>query len=161
VGLNASIDVIDYAIWINNLQTGTYDTSIGWGTQGPTAWHIYRNYVDSTLIGADGIANNQLWSRWTSPETDQWLLDYVATADAAAQADIVNKLQMAYVENLPAISLFPGATWYEWTTYRFTGFPTEEDYYIQGSSWTIAPDQYLVVLLRIHCISEETCAEAQ
>jgi len=161
VGLNASIDVLDFGIWLNNLQTGTYDASIGWGTAGPTPWNVYRNLIDSTLIGEDGIANAQLWSRWTSPETDQLLKDYVATTDEAVQKDILDQLQMAFVENLPLIPLFPGPTWYEWTTHRFTGFPTQEDYYIQGSPWTEQPDQRLVVLMNIHCISEETCAEAQ
>ena len=33
------------------------------------------------------------------------------------------------------IPLFPGPTWYEWNTTRFTGFPTEDDYYAQGSPW--------------------------
>ena len=160
IGLNASIDVLDFGIWLNNLQTGTYDSSIGWGTGDPTPWNIFRNLLDSGLIGADGLANAQLWSRWTSEETDQMLKDYVATTDVAVQTDLLNGLQMAFVENVPLIPLFPGPTWYEWTTYRFTGFPTQEDYYIQGSSWT-TNGQRLVVLMQLHCISEEACAEAQ
>jgi peptide/nickel transport system substrate-binding protein len=160
VGLNAVIDVLEYGAWINNLQSGTYDSSIGWGTGGPTPWDVYRNLLDSSLIGSDGLANAQLWSRWTSPETDKMLADYVATTDTAVQADLLNQLQMAFVENVPLIPLFPGPTWYEWTTYRFTGFPTEEDYYTQGSPWT-TQGQRLIVLMNIHCVSEEACAQAQ
>jgi peptide/nickel transport system substrate-binding protein len=160
IGLNASIDVLDFGIWLNNLQTGTYDTSIGWGTGDPTAWDVFRNLLYSDLIGDDGMANAQLWSRWTSPEADQLLEEYVATTDAAAQKAAMDQIQMIFVENLPLIPLFPGPTWYEWTDYRFTGFPTQEDYYIQGSSWT-TNGQRLVVLMKLHCISDETCAEAQ
>ena len=161
IGLNAVIDVLDFGIWLNNLQSGTYEASIGWGTAGPTPWDVFRNVIDSGLIGADGLANGQLWSRWTSPETDQMLVDYVATADPAVQQDLSNQIQMALVENVPLIPLFPGPTWYEWNDSRFTGWPTQEDYYIQGSAWTDVNNQRLVVLLNLHCVSEEACAEAQ
>jgi peptide/nickel transport system substrate-binding protein len=162
VGLDANIDVLDQGVWLNNLQTGTYDSSIGWGTAGdPTGWATIRNVIDSGLIAPDGTAQAQLWSRWTSPETDQLLKDFVNTVDPAVQSDILNQLQMAMVDNVPVIPLFPGPTWYEWNDSRFTGFPTVEDYYVQGSSWTQQPDQFIIVLAKLHCISEKTCAQAQ
>ncbi len=162
VGLNANIDVLDQGVWLNNLQTGTYDSSIGWGTAGdPTGWSTIRNVIDSGMIAPDGTAQAQLWSRWTSPETDQLLKNFVSTIDPEVQSDILNKLQMAIVDNVPVIPLFPGPTWYEWNDSRFTGFPTVEDYYVQGSSWTQQPDQFIIVLARLHCISEKTCEQAQ
>lgn len=160
--MDANIDVLDQGVWLNNLQTGTYDSSIGWGTAGdPTGWATIRNVIDSGLIAPDGTAQAQLWSRWTSPETDQLLKDFVNTVDPAVQSDILNQLQMAIVDNVPVIPLFPGPTWYEWNDSRFTGFPTVEDYYIQGSSWTQQPDQFIIVLAKLHCVSEKTCAQAQ
>ena len=161
VGLNAVMETPDFGAWFNNLQTGNYDASIGWGTAGRTPWDHFRNIMDSTLIGADGLANAQLWGRWTTPETDQLINDFVKTADLAEQMDIVNKLQMAYVQNVVTIPLFPGPTWYEWTTHRFTGFPTREDYYTQGSPWTDFQGARLMIINRIHCISEEACAQAK
>ncbi len=159
VGLNASIETPDYGAWINNLQTAEYDTSIGWGTATATPYDHFRNLIYSGLIGDDNIANAQLWGRWTSEETDALLEQFVATADMAEWEAIVDELQMAYVENVVTVPLFPGPRWYEYTTHRFTGWPTEDDYYSMGSPWC---DQCRrVVLTRIHCVSEETCAEAQ
>ncbi|MBC6936708.1 MAG: ABC transporter substrate-binding protein [Chloroflexi bacterium] len=161
IGLNSTIDVLDFGVWLNNLQTGNFDTSIGWGSAGPTPWDHFRNILDSSLIGADGLANAQLWGRWTSEETDALVNGFVATADPAEQADIINKLQMAYVENVVTIPLFPGPTWYEYTTHRFTGFPTVDDYYTQGSPWEDTWSSRLIVLTRLHCIDNTSCGQGQ
>jgi len=95
------------------------------------------------------------------PETDQLLKDYVATADAAKLAEISTQLQIAYAENMPSISLFSGPVWYEWSTLRFTGWPTQEDYYVRGAPWSDDSGERLVVLMKLHCISEEACAQAK
>lgn len=159
VGLNATVETPDFGAWLNNLQQGTYDASIGWSTSGVTPWDFYRNVLESAFIGADNIANAQLWARWTSDEADKLLADFVATADEAKQRDIINQLQMLYVENVVAIPLFPGPTWYEWTTYRFTGFPTKENYYTQGSPWQEDPGTRLIVITQIHCIDNTSCGQ--
>ncbi len=159
IGLNTTIDVLDFGVWFNNLQTGSYDTSIGWSANGNTPYDFYRNVLYSPLIGEDGLANAVLWGRWTSAEVDELLEAFVATADAAEQRAISDQLQMIYVENVPAIPLFPGPTWYEYTTYRFTGFPSREDYYTQGSPWNV-PGR-MITLTRLHCVSQEACETAK
>jgi peptide/nickel transport system substrate-binding protein len=135
VGLNAQVVTPEFGEWLNNLQTGAYDVSIGWTTVGRTPWDFYRNMLYSGLVGADGLRNAETWSGWSSEETDALLDAFTATADPAEQSDIIAQIQTAFVENVVAIPLFPGPTWYEYNTTRFTGFPTAEDYYTQGSPW--------------------------
>lgn len=159
VGLNASIETPDFGAWLNNLQTGEFDTSIGWGTATATPYDHFRNLLYSDLIGDDGLANAQLWGRWTSDETDALIEAFVATNDMAEWEQIIDELQMVYVENVITIPLFPGPRWYEYTTHRFTGWPTEEDYYVMGSPW--CHECRRIVLTRIHCVSEEICETAQ
>lgn len=159
VGLNASVVTPEFGEWLNSLQTATFDVSIGWSDAGLTPWTFYRAVLDSSLITPDGVANGSTWARWTSDEADELLAAFTATADDAEQRDIMNQMQMLYVENVPAIPLFPGPTWYEWNDTRFTGFPTEEDYYIQGSSWEETYGSRLVVVNRIHCVDDTSCGQ--
>jgi peptide/nickel transport system substrate-binding protein len=152
------MDSLDFGVWLENLQKANFYTSIGWSTSGITPWDFYRNVLDSTLINADtNVADGQLWGRWTTPETDQLLTDFTSTADEAEQKEIVNQLQMAYVENVAAIPLFPGPTWYEYNTTRFVGWPTEENYYAQGSPWET--QARLIVLTKIHCVDNTSCGQ--
>lgn len=135
VGLNAASTTPEFGEWLNNLQMGTYDVSIGWSTAGRTPYDYFRNQLYSPLIGSDGLANAETWARWTSEDVDGLLDAFTATVDAEEQGDIIDQIQQIYVENVITIPLFPGPTWYEWNTTRFTGFPTEDNYYAQGSPW--------------------------
>ncbi len=159
IGLNCTMNSLDFGVWLNNLQTGTFTTSIGWGTAGNTPYDHFKNLMYSGLIGEDGLANAQLWGRWTSEEADALIDAFTATADVDEWHNIINQLQMIYVENVVSIPLFPGPTWYEYTTHRFTGFPTEEDYYTQGSPWNI--QGRTITLTRLHCVDEAACEAAQ
>ena len=157
VGLSATVETPDFGAWFSALQNATYDVSIGWGTAGNTPYNYFRNLLLSELISDDGVANAETWSRWTSDEADALLSSFTETADMGAHMDIVNQLQMLYVENMPAIPLFPGPTWYEYTTYRFTGFPTEDNYYAQGSPWE--RNSAAIVISTIHCIDDMACGQ--
>ncbi len=157
VGLSAVVETPDFGAWFAALQNATYDVSIGWGTAGNTPYNYFRNLLLSELISDEGVANAETWSRWTSDEADALLSAFTETADPARHMDIVNQLQMLYVENMPAIPLFPGPTWYEYTTYRFTGFPTEDNYYAQGSPWE--RNSAAIVISTIHCIDESACGQ--
>jgi peptide/nickel transport system substrate-binding protein len=157
VGLGAVVETPEFGAWLSNLQNAEYDVSIGWGTAGNTPYNYFRNLLLSELISDEGVANAELWHRWTSDEADALLTAFTETADLAEQQQIIADLQALYVENVPAIPLFPGPTWYEYTTYRFTGFPTEDNYYAQGSPWqdNAAP----IVINTIHCIDDTSCGQ--
>ena len=159
IGVNAQVVTPEFGEWLNNLQTGSYDISIGWSTSGFTPWEFYRNIMDSTLIGADGLANSQLWGRWTSPEVDELLGQFTATIDPDERGAALDAIQQAFVENVVAIPLFPGPTWYEWNTTRFTGFPTPDNYYAQGSPWSRDSNSRLLVALEIHCVDDTSCGQ--
>jgi peptide/nickel transport system substrate-binding protein len=149
VGLNASLVTPEFGDWLNNLQTGTYQMSMGWSTAGYSPIDYYRNMMYGGLLGEDGRANAETWSRFTSEEADALIDSFFVTADATEQQAVLDQLQQFFVDNVPAIPLFPGPTWYEWNTQRFTGFPTEEDYYTQGSPWDRPSNSRVLIALRL------------
>lgn len=162
VGLNVTIETPEFGAWFTALQGATYDASMGWANYNRTPWDFYRNMLDSSFItpSADGsttVANGTTWHRWTSPETDQLLIDFTSTADDAEQKAISAQLQMAYVENVVAIPLFSNPQWYEWNMQRFVGWPTTDDYYAQGSPWN-QPGS-LVTVLNLRCKDAANCGQ--
>jgi peptide/nickel transport system substrate-binding protein len=64
----------------------------------------------------------------------------------------MNQLQMLFVNDAPALPLFPGPDWYEYVTTRFTGFPTKDNPYAPGPPYS-APGMSLNVLLVLTSIT--------
>lgn len=162
IGLNASIETPEFGAWFSALQTATYDASMGWSGYNRTPWDYYRNIFDSSLVTPGGdanttVANGTAWARWFSDETDQLLQAFTKTADLDEQKEIINQLQLVFVQNVPLIPVFANAQWYEWNETRIVGFPKADDYYAQGSPWN-APGALLTVL-RLHCRDNSSCGQ--
>jgi len=160
IGLNASVDTPEFGAWLNNLQSANYDTSIGWSTAQASVWNFYHDLFYSPLIdAASNTANATTWGRWTSDATDGLIDQFTSTTDQAVQTDVINQLQMAYVQNVAVVPLFPGPTWYEWNDSHITGFPSQDDYYTQGSPWEQQSGARLLVLTSIHCVDATSCGQ--
>jgi peptide/nickel transport system substrate-binding protein len=155
IGLNAKVVTPDFGEWFNNLQYGgpeDWDTSLAWSTWGRTPWNFYRNIMDSSMVLEGGLHSGQFMPRWFSDETDQLVAQFTATADSAQQKEIIGKLQLAFAENVLMSPLSPWPSWYEYSTLRFEGWPTEENYYTQGSPWN--EDLARIVATSIYCKEE-------
>jgi peptide/nickel transport system substrate-binding protein len=82
-----------------------------------------------------GTTSPENWHRFQDTEADEILAAFAKSTDEAEQHELINQLQMLYVEKLPAIPIFPGPQWGEFTTLRFTDFPSEENPYTTLPTW--------------------------
>jgi peptide/nickel transport system substrate-binding protein len=68
------------------------------------------------------------------------LLDnFATTSDITQQKQIMAQIEAIFVDQAPALPLFPGPDWYEYNTTRFTGFPSADDAYAPGVPWPNGP----------------------
>lgn len=156
VGIRYEIDAKDFGQVFGDLRGGNYDTAIWFGTQGVEPWTNYRNMLDSRLVTEEG-AGGTAFLRWQDEETDALLDAFVQTADMEEQFEILSRLQTIFVENAVNIPLFTRFTTYTYNTRRFTGFPTNENYYASGN--VVGNPARLLIITNIHCNSEEACAQ--
>jgi peptide/nickel transport system substrate-binding protein len=96
-----------------------------------------------------GEVGAENWHRYVSEKGDQLLTQFASTADEAEQKEIAAQLQQTFADEAPALPLFPGPSWYEYNTTRFTGFPTEEDPYAVGSFFNAGTPEQLIVMTTI------------
>ena len=125
IGIRATVKSSDFAAWIEIVQQGEFDISIGWSAGGATPYNFYRGQMSSTTKQDIGTTSNENWHRYASEAADGILKEFAAVSDPAMQKDLANQLQALYVEELPAIPLFPGPQWGEYNSTRFTDFPKE------------------------------------
>ncbi|MDF2760087.1 MAG: extracellular solute-binding protein family 5 [Thermomicrobiales bacterium] len=130
VGITAAVKTYDFAAFYDILQKGDFDLSIWSGQVGPTPYTYYRNSMSSLMVVPVGELASQNFHRYSNSDADALLEQFASSGDSVEQHEIVDQLQMIYVENAPLIPLFPGPTWGEYNTMRFIDFPTAENPYV-------------------------------
>jgi peptide/nickel transport system substrate-binding protein len=137
IGIDFTVNPMSFASYYSAFQVGNFDAAISWTNPGPTPYYLYNALLSST-----GSANHE---RWSDPTTDALLDQYAGSLDQTAQQQALDGLQKIMVEQLPAIPLVYGATWYEYSTARFTGWPDASHPYAIPAPWSY-PDNEIVVL---------------
>lgn len=145
LGIDAKVNSISFNAYFSALQMGSYDMAISWTNPGPDPFYLYNSMLNSTNSAAVGKAAASNFERWMDPETDGYLKQYATSADPAVQQQAINGLQKIMVEQLPSIPLVNGATWYEYNTSNFTGWPDANNAYANPAPFTV-PDAEIVVL---------------
>lgn len=145
IGIDATVNAISFNSYYSALQMGTFDMAISWTNPGPTPFYLYNSLLNSTNSAALGKQASSNFERWIDHSTDKLLDQYATTADSSLQQQAINGLQQIMVEQLPSIPLVYGATWYEYSTRNFTGWPNTNDAYASPAPFDF-PDAEVVAL---------------
>jgi peptide/nickel transport system substrate-binding protein len=135
LGIDVTVETPEYNAWMDQLGKGQHEWAISWSSGGPTPYNFYRGMLSSQTLLAVGEAADENWNRYVDPEADKLMEEFVNTSDPVKQKEIMDQIQMAFVNDAPALPLFPGPDWYEFNTTRFTDWPTEENAYAPGSPY--------------------------
>jgi peptide/nickel transport system substrate-binding protein len=148
LGIDITLDTPEQNTWQEEVFQGKFQWSLGWSSGGATPYEFYRGQMSKLTVLPIGTDANENWNRFVDPQADKLIEQFGQTSDPAMQKDIMNQLQMLFVNDAPALPLFPGPDWYEYVTTRFTGFPTKENPYAPGPPWNtpvFAPNGLLIL----------------
>lgn len=147
IGIDASVETSDFNAWFERLQQGTFELSLGWTEVNPTPYGVYRHLMSSETKRPVGEAAAENWHRFALPEADALLARIETTTDPAEEMALTEQAQLLFVDHAPAIPLFPGPLWGEYSTRRFVGFPDADNPYAPLSPH--AQPQPLLVLTEL------------
>ncbi|MEY9872906.1 peptide/nickel transport system substrate-binding protein [Streptacidiphilus sp. MAP12-33] len=123
---------MDYNGWNTAITTGNYDVALHWG-QGTTAFQRLQFILDSTLLSPAGQPSAGDFSRYQSSAADAAVKQYQNATTPADQQTALNALQQQFSTDVPAVPVLYGASWYEFSTANFTGWPTKDNAYVNPS----------------------------
>jgi peptide/nickel transport system substrate-binding protein len=145
IGMDVTVSALSFNAYYSALSTGTFDMAISWTNPGPTPYYLYQSLLNSSNTAPVGKAAASNFERWSDATTDKLLTQYATSTDSSTQQQALNGIQQIMVNQLPSIPLVYGATWYEYNTSRFTGWPDANNTYAVPSPYTF-PDAEIVVL---------------
>jgi peptide/nickel transport system substrate-binding protein len=129
IGIAARVRTHDFTAWFDRLQRGNYGLSLGWTESGPTPYTFYRGLMSSEAVRPVGTASARNWNRFGDAQADVALADFERSLDPVEQHRLAAAMAKRFAETAPVIPLFPSPSWAEYSTTRFTGFPSAADPY--------------------------------
>src|SRR6516225_3403767 len=115
--------------WFTDQATGNFDAMIRWSNNGPTPYYYYANWMDSATSAPLGKTAANNFGRFNNPQAQSALTRYVSSTDQAAQKEALNTLQGIMSTQVPVIPLLYGASWAEFSTRAYTGWPSQANQY--------------------------------
>ncbi len=103
--------------------------------------------MSQLTFAAIGESASENWNRYVNADADKLLEQFAQTSDMAKQTQIMNQIEMIFVNEAPVLPLFPGPDWYEYSTKRFTGFPSADNPYAPGVPWPYGPYNTALIVL--------------
>lgn len=147
VGIEIIPRGISFEQYLEARDMGNFDLTISGVGAGQNPWYLYRSMLSSEYRAPEGEPVVSNFQRWYDDETDELLADFAATDDLEAQRVAVAGLQRIVVEKLPIIPIATAPNWFNYNKEFWTGFPSEEDPYTQGSPSGVA--ERLMILRRL------------
>jgi peptide/nickel transport system substrate-binding protein len=118
------------SVWTSDLQSGHFDAAIHWGQQGLTPYFTYDNWMDYTLSAGIGKTASADYGRFDYAPAQAALKAYAAASTPQALTSAISTL--ANIENtqVPVAPLLLGASWAEYSTRDYTGWPSSSNSYM-------------------------------
>jgi peptide/nickel transport system substrate-binding protein len=138
VGINATLDLPQYAQYSQTIQAGTFNAAIGGfgGTGDPyTDYSLALSSSFATPVNTP-TANN--FERFKDPSVDQALATLASATDSSAQLQATYALEQVMYKAIPIVLMYYGGSWGLFSTKNFTGWPSAANPYTLPTNYNIS-----------------------
>ena len=117
-------------VWTADLQSGNFSAAIHWGQQGLTPYFTYDNWMDYRLSAPVGKTASADFGRFNDPAAQAALSAYASASTPQALTAAVTQLATIEDTEVPVAPLLLGASWAEYSTRNYTGWPSASNAYM-------------------------------
>jgi peptide/nickel transport system substrate-binding protein len=126
-GFDVSFNGVDASTWYSDYPAGNFDAMIHWSNQGPGPITYFEQWLDTAQLDPKGSSGD--YGQFNSPQAQQALTQFASASDPAGQQAALSTLEQIVSTQAPVIPLLYGATWYEYSTKNYTGWPSAANSY--------------------------------
>jgi peptide/nickel transport system substrate-binding protein len=129
IGMDVRVNGQDWGLVIERKQRGDFQMAHSWSGFGPTPYNYYRSVLSCDHTMPIGEITNENYHRGCSEEATDLLNQFTATSDPTEQMNIMRQIELIYVDIAPVAPLFGSPEWGEFSTLRYTDFPSADNPY--------------------------------
>jgi peptide/nickel transport system substrate-binding protein len=146
VGINASLDLPQYAQYSQSIQAGTFDAAIGGFGGNGDPYTDYSLALSSSFATPVNTPTANNFERFKDPSVDTALSTLASATDSSAQMQATYTLEQVMYNKVPIVLMYYGGSWGLFSTKRFTGWPSAANPYTLPTSYN---NSLLTVLTRL------------
>jgi peptide/nickel transport system substrate-binding protein len=144
IGMELRLENLSSNDYNTRLFNGHFDLAYGGPAGGPTPYYDFRATLYSGNTASIGKVATTNYERWRSLQTDGLLQQFATTTNSARQHAIIDQLQSIMLQQVPVIPVTEGVSWFQWSTAKFTGWPSQANPYAEPAPYA-TPDWEVVL----------------
>ncbi|MGH3398026.1 MAG: hypothetical protein ACRDPO_25395, partial [Streptosporangiaceae bacterium] len=117
-------------VWTANLNSGNFTAAIHWGAQGTSPYFFFNNWMNYSLSAPIGKTASADYGRFNYAPAQAALAQYASSGSASVQNAALTKLENIMSTQVPVVPLLLGASWAEFSTRDYTGWPSTSNPYM-------------------------------
>jgi len=145
VGIKATPEDLAQTTYQNKLYAGQYELGYGSETGGPGPYFELCQWLYSANSAPIGTPAGSNFERYSNKAVDALITQFPQTTDPATQKQIINKLQLVMLKEVPVIPVTESVDWFQYDTGKFSGWPTPANPYAQPAAYNY-PDWAQVMM---------------
>ncbi len=131
VGIAVTPQDLSSTTYQDKLYAGQYELGYGSETGGPSPYYELRQWLYSANSAPIGTPAGSNFERYTDQQTDALINEYGSTTNTTTQQQIVDKLELVMLKEVPVIPVTESVDWFQYDTSAFSGWPSPSDPYAQ------------------------------
>ncbi|WP_181362880.1 ABC transporter substrate-binding protein [Sulfoacidibacillus thermotolerans] len=139
LGIQVNVSTPQYGAYSQSQAMGQYDAALMAYGGTPTPFTSYDSLLDSKYTAPVGQNANANQERWHDAKTDQLLNNWRQATSQQTQLQDAYQIESIMYKQLPVIDLFYGATWSEFSSKKFIGWPSASNPYAPPAPYGQAP----------------------
>jgi peptide/nickel transport system substrate-binding protein len=132
VGMDVSVQGTSVAKFGADVHNGAFQMVNRYSTVGPTPYFMYDQFLDDTISAPIGKNATGDFERFHSPQAQALLAQFAGTTDPQAQLNAIVGMEKIVATQLPIIPIIYSVAWFEYSTSKFTGWPSPANPYDPG-----------------------------
>jgi peptide/nickel transport system substrate-binding protein len=145
VGIQVTPQDLSQTTYQDKLFAGQFQLGYGAETGGPVPYFELRQWLYSANSAPIGTPAGSNFERYSNSATDALINEYPTTTNPATQQQIINKLELVMLQDVPVIPVTEAVDWFQYDTAAFSGWPTPSNPFAQPAPYNY-PDWAQVVL---------------
>jgi peptide/nickel transport system substrate-binding protein len=132
IGMDVTVQGVSVQKFGTDVNDGTFQMVNRYSTVGPTPYFMYDQFLDDTITAPVGKNATGDFERFYSPQAQALLTQYASTLDSQTQLNDILGMEKIVATQLPIIPIIFSVAWNDYSTSKFTGWPSPSNPYDVG-----------------------------